>query len=107
MLIYVPCFPHLYSKFDSAVGHFRRYTRRELIGKVESAGMDVVEIRYLDPVGYIAALTYRSFVNNGALKGSHVSIFDRLLYPGSRFLARFTGNIFGKNLLIYARRPSN
>ncbi|MEI9907395.1 MAG: methyltransferase domain-containing protein [Actinomycetota bacterium] len=36
--IYVPAFPALFSGMDVAVGHVRRYRRRELVSKVRAAG---------------------------------------------------------------------
>jgi SAM-dependent methyltransferase len=42
LLLTVPQHPRLWSPADQQAGHVRRYTRRELIGKVRAAGFDVV-----------------------------------------------------------------
>ena len=67
LYVYVPALPHLYSKFDASIGHFRRYKKRELLEKVERAGFRVKMVRFLDPVGYFVALIYRLFINSGKI----------------------------------------
>lgn len=42
LLLTAPQHPRLWSPADEQAGHVRRYTRRELIGKVHGAGFDVV-----------------------------------------------------------------
>lgn len=49
----------LYSDMDAAVGHYRRYTRAELVGKLDSAGFAPVACRYADSIGFAAALAFR------------------------------------------------
>ena len=44
-LVAVPCDPRLWSAHDVAVGHVRRYTRRELVDPCSGAGFDVVTVR--------------------------------------------------------------
>ena len=52
LLIYVPAFPFLYSEMDKKVGHFRRYTRSELVQKLSGAGFKIETIHYVDSVSY-------------------------------------------------------
>ena len=54
--IFVPAFELLYSRFDAAVGHHRRYRLPELERKVEGAGLTVREARYVNSVGFFAWL---------------------------------------------------
>jgi hypothetical protein len=42
----VPRRQFLYGAFDRAVGHFRRYERRELASKLEKTGFAVLEVNY-------------------------------------------------------------
>jgi SAM-dependent methyltransferase len=104
LFVYVPALPHLYSKFDSSIGHFRRYKKRELMQKVERAGFRVKTIGYLDPVGYFVALIYRLFINSGKISQGQVVFFDKYLYPLSMWFTPLTSNFFGKNLLLVATK---
>jgi SAM-dependent methyltransferase len=44
VLVLVPQHPWLWSEHDEVMEHRRRYTRRELVGKAERAGIQVVEV---------------------------------------------------------------
>ncbi len=50
-VILVPAHPWLYSACDRALGHFRRYTREELAGKLTNAGFQVEHIGEFNRLG--------------------------------------------------------
>lgn len=109
VVIYVPAFMCLYSGLDAAVGHHRRYTRKELTTKLTLAGFAVESCRYADFLGFFASLLVRYVGFKGkAQLGSEASYrtYDRYIFPLSRCLdalgARYC---LGKNLLAVARRP--
>ena len=81
ILIYVPAFNILYTSLDKLVGHFRRYTKKELNDKLIKAGFDVKKIRYADCMGYFASLIFKYFGNNnGSINPRLLHIFDRLVF---------------------------
>lgn len=49
LIVTVPAVPWLFSSWDTDLGHFRRYRKRQLRDVVESAGFDVVEVHHLFP----------------------------------------------------------
>lgn len=54
VLLSVPAHQHRFGPMDTAVGHYRRYSKSELEGKLERAGLVDVEVRaYGMPAGYI------------------------------------------------------
>lgn len=106
LLVYVPAFPILFSSMDRAVEHCRRYRLESLSEQVRLAGFEIKEARYVDSVGFIAALVFKYIGNkNGALNKNAVILFDRLAFPVSLLLDLATKRLFGKNLLIVAVRP--
>jgi SAM-dependent methyltransferase len=105
ILLYVPAFQLLYSSMDRKVGHFRRYTRRELSEKVQTVGFEVVGARYVDCIGFLASLLYKLFGNNaGDLNRWALMAYDRFVLPMSLFGDIFLGKLFGKNVLLTATR---
>src|SRR5262249_14397558 len=54
LIVLGPAHPWLYSPFDKALGHYRRYTRRMLAAAVP-ADLQRVELIYLDSVGLLAS----------------------------------------------------
>lgn len=108
LLIYVPAFQLLYSSMDRKVGHFRRYRRQALIDKLCSARFIVAEARYVDSLGFLAALAYKALgsrrgeINRGSLRA-----YDRYVFPVSVWLDRLVSRWLGKNLLVVAVRPKD
>lgn len=106
LLIYVPAFHVLFSANDVRVGHVRRYRRGPLVAKIERAGFIVDEARYVDCIGFVAALVYRAVGDrDGGLEPSVIQFYDRMLFPLSRALDRILERLLGKNLLVIAHKP--
>lgn len=104
LFVYVPAFEVLFSAMDEKVGHFRRYRRRELEEKLERAGYEVLESRYVDSLGFAASLVYKLVGDaSGTISPRSVALYDRYAFPLSRLLDRLCGRLLGKNLLCVAR----
>jgi SAM-dependent methyltransferase len=102
--LFVPARREIYAPLDRDFGHFRRYTRRSLRNKLESAGFEVLTLRYFNFVGYFAwwlnfcVLKKRSF-NRGA-----VVFFDRVCFPAMYALeSRVLRPPIGQSVLAVAR----
>lgn len=105
LLLYVPAFNLLFSAMDRKVGHFRRYRRRCLEGRLRRAGFEIVLSRYVDSIGFFAALVYKLIGDkSGTISVNSVSAYDALLFPISRRLDYVAGAAFGKNLVAIARK---
>ncbi|MBT8439170.1 MAG: class I SAM-dependent methyltransferase [Gammaproteobacteria bacterium] len=108
LFIYVPAFQLLYSCMDRKVGHFRRYERAGLVAKAANSGLQVTEARYVDSLGFLAALMYKwRSDNSGDLNRTALKIFDRFVFPISRLLDRLTSAWFGKNLILVATKRAD
>jgi hypothetical protein len=75
---------------------------------MRDAGFVIENAKYVDSLGFFAALGYRFFGNaDGGLDLRAVRLYDRVVFPLSRALDRFTWRLFGKNLLVDAFKPEN
>ena len=81
MVLLVPAVPQAYGRIDSALGHFRRYSKRGLADVLRKAGVDVELVRYSNTVGLLGWL-YNARLG-GRVKQSDVQIkmFDRGIVP--------------------------
>jgi SAM-dependent methyltransferase len=105
VLIYVPAFKCLWSSLDDQVEHYRRYTKRSLRTLVEQAGFSVEELRYVDALGFLAALVFRALRRPaGAITPRSIRLYDRCVFRPSRFLDRIFQSFFGKNVYVIARK---
>ena len=107
LVTYVPAFPILFSDLDRAVGHYRRYTRKELKKKLTRAGYIAGKIHYVNSLGFPASLLLRllGYKTKGNIGGlSSLKLYDRLILPFSRFLDDLgLKYIIGKNIIVHAR----
>jgi len=105
LLVYVPAFQILWTSLDERVRHYRRYRRAGLERLARSAGLTVCKTRYVDSLGFFAALGFKVFDNkNGDLSAQAVSLYDRCVVPLSRLLDSLMGRLFGKNVYLIATK---
>lgn len=106
IFIYVPAFMCLYTEFDKAIGHYRRYTRKELSEKLQRAGFEIESAQYVDALGFLCWFVMGKIPGNKTrIHPLMIRLFDRVIFPLSRVADVVTKNIFGKNLAVVARRP--
>lgn len=104
LFIFVPAFPLLWTSLDDHVEHQRRYRRASLVAMLRRAGFVVVRSRYADCLGFFAALLFRRS-GKAEISPRSLWIYDRWLFPMSKFLDPVLGHFFGKNLLAVCRKP--
>ena len=101
--ILVPARMEIYSNMDKNVGHYRRYNKRDLMGKFTSAGFEVNYCRYFDFFGYCAAFLYKITGASGSIPISSLKFYGAYIFPVSKFLDIFTfGMVAGKNIVLSA-----
>ena len=104
VVVLAPAHPFLYSPFDRAIGHFRRYTRG-MLRDLQPAGLEFVAARYLDSVGLLASLGNRLLLRQGMPTRGQVAFWDRVLVRTSESLDPLTFGRLGKSVLaVWERR---
>ena len=76
LIILVPQYSLLMSKMDRLLGHYRRYSRRELGTKLMSVGLDVEEIRNFNTLGIVGWFVNNTLMGNTSLGEKKVKLFD-------------------------------
>lgn len=109
LALYLPAFQCLYSDFDAAIGHYRRYEKAELMNKLKNANFAIEKCEYADSIGFFAWLTIKSKKYDQNTKTSNdgqLKLYDQYIFPLSHLLDSFGMKyVFGKNLLAIARKP--
>jgi len=101
LLIYVPAFQCLWTSLDEKVKHHRRYRRMALERLIRSAGLSLRKSRYVDSLGFFAALGFKILGNKrGDLSPRAISFYDRYIVPPSKALDPLLGRLFGKNVYV-------
>jgi hypothetical protein len=84
VVILVPAFPSAMSRFDVAIGHHRRYTRRTLRQTLTDAGLDIELLRYVNPVGLVSWYVTVKGLGVWPDDGWLLRLYDRLVIPIAR-----------------------
>ena len=103
LLVLVPSHQFLFGPIDRTLGHERRYGRRALRRLLDDAGLEVVEMRRVNPVGAAGWLVAGRILRRDRIPEAPLLAFDRLV-PLLRRLDRIDSP-FGLSLWAAARRP--
>ena len=105
LVVLAPAHMALYSEFDAAIGHFRRYSKASL-GALRPPGTALEKLIYLDSLGLLASAGNRLLLRSAMPTERQILFWDRWLVPGSRWVDRLTGNLVGKSVLGVWRKTS-
>jgi SAM-dependent methyltransferase len=107
LLVVVPALQQLYSELDRLAGHHRRYDKPLMRKAFAGAPVDILELRYFNPIGGLAwwlnrFAKHRTLDDNAV--NAQIRIFDRYVLPLSRMVDPLTRGFFGQSLICVARR---
>ncbi len=98
LIVLAPAHMSLFSEFDAAIGHLRRYTRPSLAAAAPP-GCRLGLLRYLDSAGLLASAANRLFLRQSCPTAGELLFWDRYLVPISRCLDPWFGYKIGKSVL--------
>lgn len=99
IVVLSPAYQFLYSEFDRAIGHFRRYTAKQLRALTPS-GASIEASFYLDSVGMIASAANKLLLRQKMPGRGQVLTWDRLMVPLSRLIDPLVGRSFGRSVIV-------
>ena len=103
VLIFVPAVQAAYGPLDAALGHHRRYAKRTLRAAFEAAGLDVVALRYTNPIGLLGWM-YNAHVSGATEHTSgQVKLFEQFVAPWALPLDRLVAPPIGLSLFAVGR----
>lgn len=97
LIVLAPAHQFLFSAFDAAIGHHRRYDRNSLLARTGSTMPATVF--YLDSVGFLASLANRVLLRQPLPTARQIRVWDRLMVPLSRRIDPILGFRFGKTVV--------
>jgi hypothetical protein len=98
LIVLAPAHQWLFTDFDRALGHFRRYTKRSL-AEVMPASLGRVKLRYLDAVGIAASLANRLLLQQSMPNPRQIWLWDKLMVPVSRLVDPLLFYSVGKSVV--------
>ena len=96
LIILVPAYQFLFGQRDKGIGHFRRYSKNELVSKLSNAHFEIVESRYWNMLG---VLPY--FIAEKIMKKEFIVGFRGNKKKG------IVSNMLNKALFVWFQRVEN
>ncbi|HRH36740.1 MAG TPA: methyltransferase domain-containing protein, partial [Flavobacteriales bacterium] len=106
LLILVPAFNLLYSDFDKAIGHHRRYTKRTLNAELPKE-LERVRMTYHDGAGMLLSLGNKWVMRQQRPTMRQIMFWDRTIVPVSRLTDKLVFHTFGRSLISVSRKASS
>lgn len=78
LILLIPAHPILYGAIDKAIGHYRRYIKREVIGMLKKTGLQVVLAKRMNFLGAFGWFISGRIMKEISLQEKKLKIFDRL-----------------------------
>ena len=103
LIVLSPAHGWLYSPFDQAIGHCRRYTVR-MLASLTAVNLRVARAFYLDSVGLLASAANRLLLKQSMPKAGQLRFWDNCMVPCSRVLDVLTGYRLGKSVVCIWER---
>lgn len=104
LIILVPAHQKLYSKFDKAVGHCKRYDI-SFFRNINNNNLKLKKLVYLDALGYLLYFLNKIFFKEEEYPSkTKIMIWDKIFIPLTIILDFLTFYKFGKNILCIYKK---
>jgi SAM-dependent methyltransferase len=100
---FVPAFPIALSEFDRRIGHVRRYRIRTMKSAMEAAGLQSVEVKYVNAPGLLAWIVGMRLLRMNPGQGPFMKVWDATVIPVVRAVERRIRVPFGQSILAVGR----
>jgi SAM-dependent methyltransferase len=105
LIILGPAHQWLFTPFDTAIGHYRRYNKAMLKAIVPN-DLETVKLAYLDCVGLLASLGNKLVLKQSQPSLKQIKTWDNYMVPLSQKIDPAIGYTLGKSVLFVGRKKS-
>jgi SAM-dependent methyltransferase len=104
IIVLSPAHQGLFTPFDAAIGHFRRYNR-QMLRRISPPDLLLDRLFYLDSAGLVLSGANLLLLRQSMPTTSQLRVWDKFVIPISRVLDRFLFNSVGKSIVgVWQRR---
>ncbi len=102
----VPALHCLYGSLDEFDGHYRRYSKKDLLVLTDNLEVEIVLLRYMNMIGSVGWFIKSRIVKEKTYKNTNFNIIVSLL-PIISFLEKYIKPIFGLSLVLVLRKRNS
>jgi 2-polyprenyl-3-methyl-5-hydroxy-6-metoxy-1,4-benzoquinol methylase len=104
ILSYNPALQSLYDHHDFSVGHYRRYSKKDLVNKHKVAGFNIIKSKYHDMLGAILMFIKYKVLKKTEVKAGNANLYFNNVLPVVDLIEKKLPVFFGKNLFVIGRK---
>jgi SAM-dependent methyltransferase len=98
LVVLSPAHQFLYSEFDRAVGHCRRYNA-SMLRSISPPGLKLDTIFYLDSLGMLLSMGNKLLLGSGKPTDAQIQLWDQVVIPLSKYVDPMTNWRIGKSII--------
>jgi SAM-dependent methyltransferase len=105
LYLYLPANNFLWSELDDKVLHYRRYNDENIKKLIENSNLDIIDVKYCDPIGAIFTLLFKLFrIELKDINSKKLKILDKYFFPFNFILEKLLIYKFGKNVMLILKK---
>lgn len=105
LVVLSPAHNWLFSPYDRAIGHFRRYSPKTLRA-LTCPELELISLKQFDSIGTLASLANSIVLKSQMPKLEQILFWDRFMVPISRLVDPLLAYSFGRSIIgVWRRRP--
>jgi SAM-dependent methyltransferase len=98
LIILSPAYNYLMNAFDKAIGHYRRYTKKELLQKTQGIAA-VQKVFYADSLGLLSSLANKWVLKQPYPTQKQISFWDTFIIPVSTITDKIIFHRAGRSVI--------
>ena len=103
LVLLVPAFSILYNTLDRELGHFRRYSKRELVQKLRRNHFRICSLKYFNFFGILGWFVNGTLLRRGLLPVGQIRMFDQFV-PLMVQIERWVPTLVGQSLIAIGEK---
>lgn len=103
LIILVPSYQSLYNKFDSNLGHYRRYTKKTLSQIMTQPDLEIIHQQYFNFVGIFGWFLFGKLFGNSQINSEEMGLYNKLV-PLIKLFDKGLNNSIGLSTIVVAKK---
>jgi SAM-dependent methyltransferase len=103
LIILAPAHQFLYSKFDNAIGHYRRYTKKAILD-ITPKCFNIIKCGYYDSIGMTLSIANKFILYASNPTRAQIQFWDTCIIPISKVIDRLFNFRIGKSLIAIFKK---
>jgi 2-polyprenyl-3-methyl-5-hydroxy-6-metoxy-1,4-benzoquinol methylase len=103
LIILAPSYPFLFCNLDKELGHYRRYTLKQLSKVIEGNKFCLLQKTYFNFLGIAGWLVSGKILQKGILGKNEMSVFDKFV-PLAKLFDKLILNKAGLSAIVFAKK---